>query len=154
VARNAKAARRSERGRRAARRPGPRAAAPSPVPSGSPVLFLLRSSDWEARQEATALALTAAALGDRVQVALFGAALRAWVEERFDEGAPPGAERVGSLARMLAEGRSDLGVELVACETAIRAAGLDPDRCRPKLDAVRGLPEIWHRAGGGRVIAF
>jgi peroxiredoxin family protein len=119
---------------------------------GSPVLILLRSSDWESRFEATTLAVTAAALGDRVLVALFGQALRAWVEGRFDEGAPSAAAPVGSLSRALDEGRRDLGVELVACETAIRVAGLEPEAVRPTLDAVRSLPQIWQH--GGRVLTF
>ena len=116
------------------------------------MLILLRSADWESRFEATTLAVTAAALGDRVQLALFGAALRAWVEGRFDEGEPPGGAAVGSLAAVLGQGRRELGVELVACETAIRVAGLDPEAVRPALDAVRSLPEIWQH--GGRVLAL
>jgi len=119
-----------------------------------PVLILLRSADWESRYQATTLALTAAALGDRVQLALFGGALRAWVEGRFDEGAPQVALNLGSLAGMLDDGRRDLGVEVVACDTAIRIAGLEPEEARHKLDAVRGLPEIWHHSDGGRVLTF
>lgn len=98
------------------------------------------------------MALAAAAIGDRVLVALFGQALRAWVEGRFDEGAPAAASSVGSLAALLDEGRRDLGVELVACDTAIRVAGLEPETVREKLDAIRGLPQIWRH--GERVLAF
>jgi len=119
---------------------------------GSPVLILLRSADWESRFEATTLAVTAAALGDRVQIALFGEALRAWIAGRFDEGAPGGAASLGSLAEALEEGRRDLGVEVVACDTAIRVAGLEVEAVRPRVDAVRSLPQIWQQ--GGRVLAF
>jgi len=120
----------------------------------SPVLVLLYSADWDSRAQAATVAVTAAALGDRVVIALFGGALRAWVEGRFDDGAPAGALPMGSLAGMLDGGRRDLGVEVVACETAIRVAGLDPDAVRPRLDAVRGLPELWHQSAGGRVLTF
>jgi peroxiredoxin family protein len=120
------------------------------------VLLLLRSGDWDSRHQAVSLAVTAAALGDRVLVALSGPALRAWMEGRFDDGAPPGAAgaRVGSLAGMLGEGRQGLGVQVVACETAVRVAGVDPDRARAALDGLRSLPEQWSHANGGRVVAF
>ena len=127
--------------------------ATAPVPR-SALLVVLRSADWEARFEATALAVTAAALGDRVVVALFGEALRAFAAGRFDGGVPEWGSPVGSLAAMLDEGRRGLGLEVVACETAIRAAGLDPAAVRPALDAVRSLPEIWQHARGGRVLAL
>jgi peroxiredoxin family protein len=123
---------------------------------GVPVLVLLRSGDWGSRHQAVILAVTAAAMGDRVLVALSGPALRAWVEGRFDEGAPPEAAeaRVGSLAGMLAEGRQGLGVRVVACATELQVAGLDPDRARAALDGLRSLPEQWSHASGGRVVAF
>jgi peroxiredoxin family protein len=122
----------------------------------APVLVLLRSPDWGSRHQATALALTAAAFGHRVVVALSGAALRAWVEGRFDEGAPAAAAgaRVGSLRGMLDEGRRELELEVVACETEVRLAGLDPEAARRALDALRSLPEQWRGAVEGRVVAF
>ena len=123
---------------------------------GVPVLVMLRSGDWRSRHQAVSLALTAAALGDRVVLALSGPALRAWVAGRFDEGAPPEAAgaRVGSLAAMLAEGRQGLGLQVVACATEVQLASLDPERAREALDGLRSLPEQWGHASGGRVVAF
>jgi len=132
---------------------GDRERAGDPPPGGA-LLVVLRSPGWEARFEATALAVTAAALGDRVVVALFGDALRAFAAGRFDDGAPASGSPVGSLSRMLDEGRQGLGLEVVACETAIRVAGLDPAAVGPALDAVRSLPEIWQHARRGRVLAL
>jgi peroxiredoxin family protein len=122
----------------------------------APVLLLLHSGEWGARQQAVALALTAAAFGDRVMVALSGPALLARVEGRFDDGAPAsaGAARVGSLAAMLGEGRRDLGVEVVACDTAVRLAGLDPARARRHLDGLRSLPDQWAHGAAGRILSF
>ena len=98
----------------------------------APLLVLLRASDWGTRHQAVGLALTAAAFGHRVVVALSGEALRA----------------------MLDEGRRDLGVEVVACETEVRLAGLEPEAARRTLDALRSLPEQWRGAVEGRVLAF
>jgi len=118
------------------------------------LLVILRSEGWEARWLATSLALTAAAHGDRVVLALFEGPLRAFVEGRFDEGAPPGAvpSRVGSLAAMLEEGRRELGLRVVACDTAVRLAGLSAEAASAL--EVTGLPALWREARGGQVISI
>ncbi len=124
--------------------------------TGRPLVILLRSADWAARYQAVTLALTAAALGDPVYLALFFGALAAWVEGRFDDGAPPQAAgaRVGSLRVSLEEGRRELGLEVVACDTAVRLAGLDPARTAASLDRVVGLPELWRIARAGQAVAI
>ena len=121
-----------------------------------PCLILLGGTGWDLRRRAVSVALTAAAFGHPVVVALSGDPLRAWVEGRFDEGAPSGAEasRIGSITAMLEEGRRDLGVEVVACDTELRLAGLDPGEARPGLDAVRSLPVQWRAAAEGHVLGF
>jgi peroxiredoxin family protein len=121
-----------------------------------PLVILLRSGDWAARYQAATLALTAAAFGDEVRLVVFFEALAAWVEGRFDAGAPPeaAAARVGSLTASLEEGRRELGLRVVACDTAVRLAGLDPARAAAALDGVVGLPELWRIARAGQVLAF
>jgi peroxiredoxin family protein len=120
-----------------------------------PLVILLRSADWAARYQAATLALTAAAFGDAVHLALFFEALAAWVEGRFDEGAPPeAAAGVGSLAASLDEGRRELGIKVVACDTAVKLAGLEPARAAAALDAIVGLPELWRLARAGQALAF
>ncbi len=121
-----------------------------------PLVILLRSADWAARYQATTVALTAAAFGDPVHLALFFGALTAWVEGRFDEGTPAeaGAARVGSLAASLDEGRRELGIRVVACDTAVRLVGLDPARAAAALDGIVGLPELWRLARAGQALAF
>jgi peroxiredoxin family protein len=117
------------------------------------VLFLHRGG-WEDRYQAVTLAVTAAALGDEVTLALHFEPLRLWVEGRFDEGAPPEAAgaRVGSLAEALDEARRELGLEVVACDTAVRLAGLAPERAASRLDAITTLPSLWKAAREGRSI--
>lgn len=119
-----------------------------------PVVVFLQRGAWADRYQAVTLAVTAAALGDEVIVALFFEPLRLWVEGRFDEGAPAEAEaaRVVSLRETLEAARKELGVEVVACDTALRLVGLDPAALGSALDGVVGLPSLWKSARDGRAI--
>jgi len=118
------------------------------------VVIFLRAEGWGARQLAVSLSLTAAAFGDEVHLALFGEPLRLFLADRFDEGAPPEAapSRVGSLSVELGEGRGELGIRVVACDTALRLIGADPARASPPLDAVTSLPSLWRLAQDGRAL--
>lgn len=121
---------------------------------GATVIFL-RSEDWGARWLAVSTALTAAALGQRVRLALFEAPLRGWAEGRFDEGAPAQATpgRGASLRGMLEEAAVALDLRVVACDTALRLAGLDPGAAALGL-AVTTLPALWAEAAAGRLLTF
>jgi peroxiredoxin family protein len=123
--------------------------------SGAVVLLVHRGA-WADRYQATTLAVTAAALGEQVTVALFFEPLRLWAQGRFDEGAPPEAAgaRVTSLRETLEEARRELGVELVACDTAVRLAGLDPAALGGVLDRVTTLPQLWQAGREGRVVVI
>jgi len=125
------------------------------VVSGPLVVFLQRGT-WSDRYQAVTLAATAAALGDTVTVALFFEPLRLWVERRFDEGAPPEAAgaRVAGLAETLGEARRELGLEIVACDTAVRLAGLDPEAIGSSLDRIATLPSLWKAAQEGRLVVI
>ena len=118
---------------------------------GGLVLFLHHGT-WADRYQATTLAVTAAALGDRVLLALFFEPLRLWAEGRFDEGAPPEAAtaRVVALRETLEEARRELDLEVVACDTAVRLAGLDPEALLPSIDRIVTLPSLWKAAQDGR----
>lgn len=50
-----------------------------------PLLILAHGGPWEARFQATSLAASAAAAGQRVDVALFFAALAAWAADAWDD---------------------------------------------------------------------
>ena len=121
---------------------------------GRPTVIFLRSEAWDARHLATSLAVTAAALGEEVHLALSGEPLRAFVEGRFGEGAPPeaGAARVPPLDATLAEARRDLGLRVVACDTAARVAGVDPARAVPPLDGVVSLTALWRLTQSGHAL--
>jgi len=121
-----------------------------------PLVVFLSSQSWEARYQAVMLAVTAAALGDQVTLVLSFEPLRALVDGRFDEGAPPTAPaaRVPPLSETLAEARRELGMRVVACETAVRLAGLEPEAARPALDGLEPLPSLWRLAQVGRSLSF
>lgn len=121
-----------------------------------PVVLLVHHGAWADRYQATTLAVTAAALGERVIVALFFEPLRLWAQGRFDEGTPPeaAAARVTSLRETLEEARQELGVELVACDTAVRLVGLDPGALGGVLDRVTTLPQLWQAGRDGRVVVI
>jgi peroxiredoxin family protein len=120
------------------------------------LLVLLHRAGWPDRYQAVTLAVTAAALGERVTVALFFDALRAWVDGRFDDGAPPEAARarVAPLRETLDEARRELGLEVVACDTAVRLAGLDPAALGGAVDRIVTLPALWKLAREGRQISI
>ena len=120
------------------------------------LLVLLQRGTWADRYQAATLAVTAAAMGEKVLVALFFEPLRLWAEDRFDEGAPPeaAAARVASLRETLEEARRELGLEVVACDTAVRLAGLDAGALRGMIDRVVTLPQLWLEARDGKQIVI
>ena len=120
------------------------------------VVFLVHGGSWAHRYQATTLAVTAAALGEPVLVALFFEPLRLWAQGRFDEGTPPEAPaaRVAPLRETLEEARRELGLEIVACDTAVRLAGLDPATLGGVLDRVTTLPQLWQAGREGRVVVI
>ncbi len=124
--------------------------------ASEPVVLFVHRGGWQDRYQATTIAVTAAALGDPVTVALFFEPLRLWVSSRFDEGAPPeaGAARVASLRESLEDARRELGLRVVACDTAVRLAGLVPDEIRAQIDAIATLPSLWRDAQAGRALVF
>lgn len=123
-----------------------------------PVVVFLHHGAWADRYQAVTLGVTAAALGERVVVALFFEPLRLWAEARFDEGAPPeaAAARVAPLRETLEEARRELDVEVVACDTAVRLAGLDPAALAGAgiVDRIATLPQLWQAARDGRAIVI
>ncbi len=122
----------------------------------APLVVFLHRGAWEDRYQAVTLAVTAAAHGAPVTVALSFEPLRLWAAGRFDEGAPPEAAgaRVTSLREALEEARRELGLRVVACETAVRLAGLEPAVVVPALDGLESLPALWRTASEGRAMVF
>ncbi len=134
----------------------PAGAPPGRARANRPLVVCLHRGSWQDRYQAVTLAVTASALGEPVTLALFFEPLVLWVNGRFDDGAPPAASaaRVAPLRQTLDEARRELGLEVVACDTAIRLAGLEPDAVGAALDGVVSLPSLWRRALGGRFLVI
>lgn len=110
--------------------------------TGSRTIVFLSHADAGALRLAASCALTAAAMGDRVDVFLFGPAVRAVVEAGRDGDAPPGEDELATLLR--ARGS---GCRLVACSASVVAEKVPLDRAERALDAIVGWPTIveWSR---------
>jgi peroxiredoxin family protein len=110
------------------------------------LLILAHGGTWEMRFQVSSLAASVAAAGERVDVALFFAALDAWARGRWDEldPAPPlTAERLASfgmppLSEMLAPGREDGLIRLYACSASTRLLGLETAAVQAAVDVLLG----------------
>lgn len=114
------------------------------------VFLQLHGETFARRYQVASQAITSAAAGDDVTVVLWFDALRRFCEGSFDEPLlgedTQVAERHAALglpppSAMLQEARS-LGARVVACETGVRLAGIDPAVARQCVDAIPGLQEI------------
>lgn len=110
----------------------------SGMPGARTVVFLSHA-DAGALRLAASCALTAAAMGDRVDVFLFGPAVRAVVQAADDTAADE------ELA-MLAKARGS-GCRLIACSASVVAEKVPLIEAERALDAVVGWPTIleWSR---------
>ncbi|HEX7183191.1 MAG TPA: hypothetical protein VF756_15225 [Thermoanaerobaculia bacterium] len=110
------------------------------------LLILAHGGTWEMRFQISSLAASAAAAGERVDIALFFAALDSWVRGRWDEldPAPPlSAERLEAfdmppLTEMLAQGREEGLIRFYACSASTRLLELDAASVQAKVDVLLG----------------
>jgi peroxiredoxin family protein len=109
-------------------------------------LILAHGGSWEMRFQVSSLAASAAAAGERVDVALFFGALHSWVTGGWDEldpQPPLTAERLESfdlppLSEMLAQGRADGLIRFYACSASTRLLGLDTAKVQASVDVLLG----------------
>jgi peroxiredoxin family protein len=127
------------------------------------LLILAHGGTWEMRFQLSSLAASAAAAGESVEVALFFAALDAWVGGRWDvlDPAPPVAasrlEALGlpPLSSLLEAGRGAGLIRLFACSASCRVLGLDMARVQAVVDAVLGWQTFARlTATAGRVVSL
>ena len=110
------------------------------------LLILAHGGSWNMRFQISSLAASAAAVGERVDIALFFGALDAWARGKWDEldpEPPISAERLESLAmpplsEMLTQGREDGLIRLYACSASARMLGLDTAQVQASVDALIG----------------
>jgi len=118
------------------------------------VVLQLQHESFASRYQLASMAITSAAAGDETWVVLWFGALQRWMEGRFDEALAGEEEGIAARLRelnlpppgqMLEEARS-LGARIVACETGVRLAGLDPEQLGALVDHRPGLQEILEAA--------
>jgi peroxiredoxin family protein len=110
------------------------------------LLILAHGGSWDMRFQITSLAASAAAAGDRVDVALFFGALDAWANGRWDEldpQPPLTPDQLESfdlppLSEMLASGREQGQIHVYACSASTRLLKLDAARVQASVDALLG----------------
>lgn len=110
------------------------------------LLILAHGGSWDMRFQITSLAASAAAAGDRVDLALFFGALGAWAGGRWDDidpQPPLTAERLEALnmpplSEMLAPGREDGLIRVYACSASARMLDLDIAGVQASVDALLG----------------
>lgn len=110
------------------------------------LLILAHGGSWDLRYQVSALAASATAVGDRVDVALFFGALDAWVRgawDRLDPAPPVDPEHLASLdfpplTALLDGARATGKLRLYACSASARVLGLDPCEVQAEVDALCG----------------
>ncbi len=102
------------------------------------VVLFVSHADAAALRLAGSCALAAAAMNDRVDVFLFGPALRAAVEAKGDPEHP---------AALLQRARQAGSCRLLGCSASMVEEKLDPSWVEAALDAVVGWPTVveWSR---------
>jgi peroxiredoxin family protein len=127
------------------------------------LLILAHGGSWEQRFQISSLAASAAAAGEQVEVALFFAALDAWVGDRWDvlDPTPPvDARRLQALAlppltSLLVSGRAAGLIRIFACSASCRILDLPLDQVQAKVDAVLGWQTFSQlTATSGRVVTL
>ena len=114
--------------------------------SGAGLLILAHGGSWDRRFQISSLAASTAAAGRPVDVALFFAALRAWVLGDWDALDPDPPLRSGRLLELgmppltslLEPGRAQGLVRIFACSASLRLHGLDPVATQAAVDAILG----------------
>ena len=130
------------------------------------LVILAHGGSWERRYQASALAASAAASGDRVELCLFFAALDAWARDggagwdRLDPAPPVDPDRLASLgfpplSEMIAGARESGDLRLYACSASTRILDLEPAEVQARVDLLCGWQTFARLiAGADRVVTF
>lgn len=119
------------------------------------VVFLVQQASDEQLLRLGLWVVTAASVGERVDVLLCAPALERLLEGAFDNSTPAAA-RLGlpTLAALLEQARALGPMRLLTCDTEIALAGLSRDVVSARVDEVVSLPSFWRSTQGARTVVL
>lgn len=122
-------------------------------------VFLLLCPDDERVLRLGLWALTAASVGEAVDVLLTAPALNAWVSGPFgareaDPEVSVPDEKLPSPRSLLRQAKELGPVRVVTCDTELRLAGLTEEAVRPLVDEIVSLPGFWRETEGARFVTL
>jgi peroxiredoxin family protein len=122
-------------------------------------VFLLLSPDDEKLLRLGLWTLTAASVGEAVDVLLAAPALAAWVcgpvgASTLDADVSAQDGKVPSPRAALRQAKELGPVRIVTCDTEIRLAGLSEGVVRPLVDEIVSLPAFWRETEGARFVTL
>jgi peroxiredoxin family protein len=121
--------------------------------AGRRTVFLVLDDDPPRWRSLGLWAITAASVGESVDVLVTARPLRALARGAFDA---PDAEAASlglpSPRELLAQAKALAPVRIVTCDTEARLAGLSDEEARASVDDVVSLPSFWRELGSARVV--
>lgn len=112
-------------------------------------VFLVLAADPERLVRVGLWALTAASVGESVDVLLTAGPLAAWLADPPGERGP-----LPSWREMITEARGLARVRVVTCETELSLAGVPLERVKGSVDAIESLPSFWRTLEDARVVSI
>lgn len=122
------------------------------------VFFVLRADD-EQLLRLGLWVVTAASVGEEVDVLLCAPALARLADGSFDAAAQGTASRAAGLGlppptELLAQAKMLGPVRLLGCETEMLLAGLETSALEGKLDDIVSLPSFWRAHADSRIVTL
>ena len=120
-------------------------------------VFLVISADDETLLRLGLWTLTAASVGDDVDVLLTAPALRRWLDGSFDvaSGASATARARTGLpppSALVSQAKELASVRVVSCDTELALAGVSEAEAKGRLDALVSLPSFWRESAAARLV--
>lgn len=129
------------------------------TPTQPHVVFLVVQATDEHLLRLGLWAVTAASVGESVDVLLCAPALRRLADGSFDDLREGTAGHAGALGlppplELFASARALAPFRLLGCDTELRLAGVEPSALAERLDAIVSLPGFWRDNRHARLVTL
>jgi peroxiredoxin family protein len=125
---------------------------------GERTVFLVVGDEAERLLRLGLWAVTAASIGERVEVLLSSGPLRAWIDGEdgpFDTVRPHARDLGLPTPRgLLLEAKALGPLRIVTCDTEWRLAGVAEEDVRRRVDEIVSLPTFWRETAGARIVTI